>query len=204
MTPSSLPAISLEHHAPAPERDTFLLEADPLCEHPGFAAPTTDAPLRIDHAMPRHIVGTPTHGAADGPRRSRRAQARRHLSVRHDIAFRDASYEAIDLTLKAQSLDAPSRLTAAGAAIVSSQRRAYRSPRRSSSACVPSSCTRPRCRTRIRSACCTVDSRCAIVMLVRPARSRCIASRILHSDSGSTLEVASSSTRIAGLYTRAL
>src|SRR5215470_8364107 len=203
MAPSSFPAVALENDAPASQRDALLLEADTLCQHPGFAAPAADPALRIDHAMPRHIVGTAAHRAADGAGGSRGPHACRHLAVGHDGALRDAPHEAIDLTLKAQSRRAPSELTAVGVAIVSSQSRAYRSPRRSSSACVPSSCTRPRCRTRIRSACCTVESRCAIVILVRPTRSRCIASRILHSDSGSTLEVASSRTRIAGLYTRA-
>src|SRR5438309_2088693 len=55
----------------------------------------------------------------------------------------------------------------------------------------------------MRSACWTVESRCAIVRLVRPASSPDIASRISASDSASTLDVASSSTRTAGLYTRA-
>src|SRR4029450_488748 len=62
---------------------------------------------------------------------------------------------------------------------------------------------RPWCRTRIRSAAWTVERRCAIVMLVRPARSPVIACRMSASDSGSTLDIASSRTRTAGLYTRA-
>ena len=55
----------------------------------------------------------------------------------------------------------------------------------------------------MRSAVWMVERRWAIVSVVRPAMSRAIASRIIRSDSGSTLEVASSSTRIAGLYTSA-
>ena len=55
----------------------------------------------------------------------------------------------------------------------------------------------------MRSARWTVVSRCAMVIVVRPARRRFIASWMSASDSGSTLDVASSSTRIAGLYTRA-
>src|SRR5213593_201110 len=56
----------------------------------------------------------------------------------------------------------------------------------------------------MRSAAWTVERRCAIVILVRPARSPVIACRMSASDSGSTLDVASSRTRTPGLYTRAL
>src|SRR5262249_23796023 len=127
MAPSSFPAIALEHDASTSQRDALLLEANPLCQHPGFAAPAADPALRIDHAMPRHVVGTAAQRAADGAGGARRPHACCHLAVRHDVALRDAPHEAIDLPLKAQSRRAPSGLTAVGAAIVSSQSRAYRS-----------------------------------------------------------------------------
>ena len=57
---------------------------------------------------------------------------------------------------------------------------------------------RPRCRTRILSMSWIVDSRCAIAIVVRPAISLCSASRISSSVSVSTLDVASSSTRMRG------
>ena len=62
---------------------------------------------------------------------------------------------------------------------------------------VPDSRSSPLCRTRILSMSWIVDSRCAIAIVVRPAISTCSASRISSSVSVSTLDVASSRTRIA-------
>jgi len=71
--------------------------------------------------MPWHVVRTPAHGAADGAGRARRAHTYGHLPIGHDVTFRDAAHEAIDLTPKAQPLGASSLLAALGAATVSSQ-----------------------------------------------------------------------------------
>src|SRR5262245_14513870 len=124
MPPSPFPTIAVEQHTPASEPDALLFEADALREHAGGAPAPADPTLRIDHAMPGHIVGTPPHGAADGARGARGTEPRRHLTVRHHVTSRNPPHEAIDRTLKAQPLGAPSLPAAADVVIVSSQSRA--------------------------------------------------------------------------------
>src|SRR5437868_1877565 len=116
---SAVPAVALEPHAAASQRDALLLETNPLREHPGGAPTPADAALRVDHAVPRHVLGARTHRAADRARGAGRAEPRRDLAVRHDVALGNAPHEAIDLTAKAQP--AVSRLDAA---IASCHRRA--------------------------------------------------------------------------------
>src|ERR687887_844379 len=99
---SAVPAVALEPHPVASQHDALLLEADALREHPGRAPASADAALGIDHAMPRHVVGTRAHRAAHRARRAGRAEPRRDLAVGHHVALRNAPYETIDLTPKAQ------------------------------------------------------------------------------------------------------
>src|SRR2546427_9302959 len=112
------PTVSLEHHASAPQRNAFLLEADALREHPGRPPPPADAALRIDHAVPRHVVRAAAHGAPDGPRRARRAEQLGDLSVGHHETPRHPPHEAIHRARKRQRV-AP-RPESAGAARPSS------------------------------------------------------------------------------------
>ena len=94
---------------------------------------------------------------------------------------------ALTTTLTPPPAPAPAARTAAGRC-----RRRAGSARR---ACPPRRCgrgRRPGCRSSAR----TVDSRCAMTIVVRPTISRSIASWISASDSESRLEVASSRIRI--------
>src|SRR5262245_26062066 len=117
MPPSPFPTIAVEPHTPASEPNALLLQADALREHAGGAPALADPTLRIDHAMPGHVVGTPPHGAADGARGARDTEPRRHLAVGHHVTSRNSPHEAIDRTLKAQPLGAPS-LPAAAAVLI--------------------------------------------------------------------------------------
>ena len=79
------------------------------------------------------------------------------------------------------------------------QRRRTRRRAQASSACVPSSTSRPASKTNTRSACSAVDRRCAIVITVRPADRRRSASVMRCSVAGSTALVASSRISKPGL-----
>src|SRR5881396_2853087 len=76
--------------------------------------------------------------------------------------------------------------------------RRYSPPAAYKVAWVPRSTIRPSLRTRIRSACCTVASRCAMTNVVRRAIRRSIASCTSRSDSMSSALVASSRIRMGG------
>src|SRR5262249_58443032 len=101
------PTIAVEHHTPASEPDALLLQADALREHAGGAPAAADPTLRIDHAMPGHVVGTPPHRAADGARGARDAEPRRHLTVRHHLPSRDSPAEPTDPTPQPHPLPPP-------------------------------------------------------------------------------------------------
>ena len=79
------------------------------------------------------------------------------------------------------------------------ERRRSARPRRSAPRAVPISATRPWSSTTIWSASRTVESRCAIAIVVRPSASRSSASCTARSVCVSSAEVASSRTRIGGL-----
>src|SRR2546425_7509423 len=194
LSPRPPPAVLSKRHAAAPQRHALGFEAEPLRQHARHARPGADAAARVHHAVPRQILRTARERLPDRSRGPRPSQPRGDLSVRCHAAAGNRPHEPPDRAPEPHA----DPLRAA-----SSQSRAYRPPRRSRSAWRPSSCTRPWWSTRMRSTPWTVESRWAIVIVVRPRATRIIALRISASDSGSTLDVASSRTRIAGLYTRA-
>lgn len=84
-----------------------------------------------------------------------------------------------------------------------SQKPAYRPPRRSSSPWLPSSTTRPPSRKAMRSARCTVRRRCATITTVRPAIRRSIPSWTAASFTGSRADVTSSSSTMGASFSSA-
>lgn len=75
---------------------------------------------------------------------------------------------------------------------------AYIPARSTSSSCRPCSTIRPESNTKIRSACCTLASRWAITMVVRPVDAAAIACFTSLSVVASSCDVASSSSKISG------
>src|SRR6266481_7360893 len=94
-----LPAIARQGHAATSEHHAFLLEQDTLGEHAADSCPRADAALGIDHALPRHSLGTVTHRQAHHARAPRPAQPRRDLAVRGDPPFRYLHDQPPDTTL---------------------------------------------------------------------------------------------------------
>src|SRR5678815_880786 len=79
----------------------------------------------------------------------------------------------------------------------------YKPPTASSSSWVPCSTNSPLLRTRMRSALCNVESRWAIMKVVRPTMSRSSASRMIASVLESTEEVGSSRMRMGAFFRNA-
>ena len=156
---------------------------------PTLRAPA-DAALRVHHPVPRHVARAAAASPADRAGRARPPEQRRDLPVRRHLPSRDPPHERGTPPRGTRFSAAPAARTAAR----TGARRAR--PARSSAACVPSSW--------IASA---VQHEDPVGLLDRgqpmrdgerscvPPASRAIAVRISASDSGSTLEVASSSTR---------
>ena len=190
-----LPLIPREPDPAAAQAHALLLEPDPLGQHPTALPAAADAALRVHHAVPRHAVRAVPHRPAHRARRPRPADERGDLAVGHHLrpagSVAPAAY-----TSTSKLIPACRRRSAPTAA-----RRAR--PGAASSACVPSSW--------IASA---MEHQDTIGVLngrqpVRDGDRRAARHELGHrlpdqrSDSGSTLDVASSSTRIAGLYTSA-
>ena len=96
-----------QRHAAAAESDAFLLQPDPLREHAAHAGTPTDGALRIHDPMPGDIARTLSHGASHRPRPTREAGQRGELTVRHDVAGRHTTKEAVHGLVEAHAPSAP-------------------------------------------------------------------------------------------------
>ena len=56
----------------------------------------TDLAVRVDDAMPRHLIGTDAHRPADRARTARHPERTRDLPIRDDASAGDAANESVD------------------------------------------------------------------------------------------------------------
>ena len=92
--------MSPEAHPTPPDRDTLLLEQDPLGDHPAHVSPKADSPAGVDDPLPGDVVGTALHRRAHRPGGAGVAQEGGELAVGRHLAPGDPSHQAIHGTIE--------------------------------------------------------------------------------------------------------